>query len=48
MVVVADDFVVDVWVNGKRLPQSARTMLAETHGAMTERISVDLDPGVFL
>jgi hypothetical protein len=45
MVVVADDFVVDVWVNGKRLPRAARTMLAEVHGAMTERITVDLDPG---
>jgi len=45
MVIVADDFVVDVWVNGKQLPQAARTMLAETHGAITERISVDLDPG---
>ncbi len=45
MVVVADDFVVDVWVNGQPLPRASRTMLAEVHGAMTERINVDLDAG---
>ena len=45
MVVVADDFVVDVWVNGKKLPDAARKLLVEIHGASTERVYADLRPG---
>ncbi|MHC5011570.1 MAG: hypothetical protein ACYTG6_11575, partial [Planctomycetota bacterium] len=45
LAVVADDFVVDVWVNGERLPLDNREMVAEIHGAMTERIHVDLHEG---
>ncbi|MHC4956457.1 MAG: outer membrane protein assembly factor BamB family protein [Planctomycetota bacterium] len=45
MVAVADDFVVDVWVNGKKLALGRREMLLEVHGATTERIRADLHPG---
>ena len=42
---VADDFVVDIWVNGKLLPLSARQMLVEMFGATTERVHFDLREG---
>ncbi|MEM8885754.1 MAG: PQQ-binding-like beta-propeller repeat protein [Planctomycetota bacterium] len=45
MLLVADDFVVDVWVNGKKLPREARELVLEIHGASTERVHADLRPG---
>jgi outer membrane protein assembly factor BamB len=45
MLVVADDFLVDAWVNGKLVPLSAREMRSETFGATTERIRVDVREG---
>jgi len=45
ILVVADDFVVDVWVNGRLVPLSSRQRLAEVFGAMTERVHVDLRDG---
>jgi hypothetical protein len=45
IVVAADDFVVDVWVNGKLVPMERRRMLAEVFGATTEKISVELRDG---
>jgi hypothetical protein len=43
--VVADDFVVDVWVNGKLVQDSSRHMLTETFGAMGEVIHTRLKRG---
>lgn len=45
LTIVADDFVVDVWVNGKQVPLDARKLLVEIHGATSERIHMDLYPG---
>lgn len=45
LTIVADDFVVDVWVNGQKVPLDSRTMLAEIHGATSERVHVDLREG---
>ncbi len=42
---VADDFVVDIWVNGKVLPDSQRKMLREIHGATGERVDTKLEKG---
>jgi len=36
----ADDFVVDVFHNGKRVPLSARTMTTERFGAIGERVDI--------
>ncbi len=45
LLLVADDFVVDIWVNGKRVPTSHRSMLEDVHGAITERVNVELHEG---
>jgi outer membrane protein assembly factor BamB len=46
--VVADDFVVNVWHNGKPVPLPRRHLLEEIHGAMTEVIDVDVRDGDWL
>jgi len=48
LVTVADDFVVDVYLNGKRVPDSKRTMLEERFGATTERVDVAVRRGDWL
>ncbi len=48
LIVTADDFVVDVYYNGARLPDSERTLLAEIHGATVERMNVEVRPGDWL
>jgi hypothetical protein len=42
---VADDFVVDVYHNGQRVPDSKRTILVETFGATTEKIDIEVREG---
>ena len=44
----ADDFVVDVWRNGKRLPETSRRMVDETFGATAEQIEVEVKEGDWL
>jgi len=45
LVTVADDFVVDVYYDGKVVPDESRHLLAETFGATTERIDVPVHQG---
>lgn len=44
----ADDFVVDVFHNGQRVPDTARSMSAEVHGAIGERTRVTVRAGDWL
>jgi hypothetical protein len=39
---VTDDFIVDVYHNGERVPDTKRTLLHEVHGATAERIDIDV------
>jgi len=48
VITVADDFVVDVYLNGVRVPDERREMLAETFGATAERINVRVHEGDWL
>lgn len=41
----ADDFVVDVFHNGRRVPDEARRMTAEVYGAIGERIELTVREG---
>jgi hypothetical protein len=45
LVVAADDFVVDVWHNGTKIPDAQRRMANEVYGAMSERISLTVSNG---
>ena len=45
MTVVAKDFVVDVYKNGKRIPDSKREALLDRFGATVERIHENVRPG---
>src|ERR1044072_1633950 len=42
---VADDFIVDVYHNGVKVPDSKRTLLNEVFGAAVERIDLEVRPG---
>jgi hypothetical protein len=42
---VADDFVVEIYVNGKRVDDEDRHLLGERYGATKERVDVELHPG---
>lgn len=44
----ADDFVVDVFHNGRRVPDEARLMYAEVYGATGERVRVTVRAGDWL
>src|ERR1043166_8249775 len=48
LIAVADDFVVDVWHDGLRVPEARRTLLRERFGACTERIDVPVRAGDWL
>ncbi len=48
LAIAADDFVVDAYVNGQRLPDSARALAAEVHGATGERIQASVREGDWL
>lgn len=43
--VVADDFVVDVYHNGEKVPDSRRTLLEEIYGATVEKIEIEVREG---
>src|SRR5262249_24168828 len=45
---VADDFVVDVWHDGLRVPEDRRKLLWERFGACAERIDVPVRAGDWL
>jgi len=46
--IAANDFVVDVWHNGKLVPDKQRNMVADRFGAATEEITLDLREGDWL
>jgi hypothetical protein len=48
IVTVADDFVVDVYLNGVRVPDDRRELLAEIYGATAERVNVQVHRGDWL
>ncbi len=48
LITAADDFVVDMFVNGKPIPDSSRTMLEERFGATVERVDVEVRRGDWL
>jgi hypothetical protein len=45
---VADDFVVEVYHNGLRVPDDKRTLLVEQFGATAERVDVEVREGDWL
>ena len=45
---VADDFIVEVYCNGERVPDSRRKSLLDRFGASAERIDVPVEPGDWL
>lgn len=45
---VADDFIVDVYYNGERVPDARRKFLMDRFGASAERIDVAVRPGDWL
>ncbi len=45
LVTTTDDFIVDIYLNGKPVPDSRRTMLEERFGATVERIDVQVRRG---
>jgi len=48
LITVADDFIVDVYHNGVKVPDDRREMVEEVFGATVERIRVDVRPGDWL
>lgn len=48
LIAVVDDFIVDIYHNGERVPDSKRTLLNEIHGATVEKIDVQLRKGDWL
>ena len=45
---VADDFIVDVYHNGVKVPETKRTLLVERFGATAERIDIEVRRGDWL
>jgi hypothetical protein len=43
--VVADDFVVDVYHNGEKVPDSKRTLLEDVYGATVEKVDIEVREG---
>jgi hypothetical protein len=48
LVVAADDFVIDIYQNGKKVEDSKRHVLAERYGAMVERVNIEVQKGDWL
>lgn len=48
LITVADDFVVDIYHNGKAVPETKRTLLEERFGATVERIDIEVKRGDWL
>jgi WD40 repeat protein len=44
----ADDFVVDIWHDGKKVPDHRREMVGENYGATAEKINVEVREGDWL
>src|SRR5438270_4723551 len=42
---VADDFIIDIYHNGVKVPDRKRTLLEERFGATAERIEMAIRPG---
>lgn len=45
---VADDFIIDVYHNGEKVPDAKRTLLEERFGATAERIDIQVKKGDWL
>ena len=48
LIAVADDFIVEAYKNGVRIPDAQRTLLDEIFGATVERLNVEVLPGDWL
>lgn len=48
LITVANDYIVEVYKNGKRIPDAKRELLEERFGATAERIAVDVRKGDWL
>src|SRR3954452_3275615 len=48
LIAVADDFIVDVYHNGVKVPDDRREMVEEVHGPTVERIKLDVRKGDWL
>lgn len=48
LITVADDFIVEVYHNGKNVPLSRRNLLEERFGATVERIDIEVKKGDWL
>lgn len=48
LITVADDFLVDVYHNGRYVPESQRTLILDRFGATVERIDVEVRDGDWL
>ncbi|WP_435009326.1 hypothetical protein P12x_000578 [Tundrisphaera lichenicola] len=48
IITAADDFIVDVWHNGRRVPEDKRAMVGENFGATAEKIEVEVHEGDWL
>jgi hypothetical protein len=48
LITTADDFVVDMYLNGKPIPDAKRTLLEERYGATVERVDVEVHRGDWL
>lgn len=48
LITTTDDFVVDMYLNGKPIPDSSRVLLEERYGATVERINVEVRQGDWL
>ncbi len=48
VVTVADDFIVDVYHNGRAVPDTKRTLLEERFGATAERLDIEVRKGDWL
>ena len=45
ILIVADDFVIDIYLNGQRLPDQMYKLEAEIFGATVMRVTVEVHPG---
>ena len=48
LITVTDDFVVDVYHNGRSVPDSKRAVVEETYGATAERMDIEVHRGDWL
>jgi hypothetical protein len=48
LVMTVDDFVVDIYHNGERVPDAKRSLVEEVHGATVERVDIEVRKGDWL